>query len=119
MATCKNIAIFGATGMTGLATLAQALDAGYNVTVLVRDPARLPPEHRPARVVVGDVLNPADVDKAVQGQDAVIVILGTRNDLSRAPRLGAPADPGGPRNPLTLRPPHPGEPHIPLTLGDL
>ncbi|XP_068766390.1 flavin reductase (NADPH) [Struthio camelus] len=82
MATCKNIAIFGATGMTGLATLAQALDAGYEVTVLVRDPARLPPEHRPARVVVGDVLNPADVDKAVQGQDAVIIILGTRNDLS-------------------------------------
>uniref|UniRef100_A0A8B9QL17 Biliverdin reductase B n=1 Tax=Apteryx owenii TaxID=8824 RepID=A0A8B9QL17_APTOW len=104
MATCKNIVIFGATGMTGLATLAQALDAGtghrpdprgsrwrwrpapgagwYAVTVLVRDPARLPPEHRPARVVVGDVLNPADVDKAVQGQDAVIIILGTRNDLS-------------------------------------
>nr|XP_048688870.1 flavin reductase (NADPH) [Caretta caretta] len=82
MAACRNIAIFGATGMTGLATLAQALRAGYQVTVLVRDPARLPPEHRPARVVVGDVLNPPDVDKAIQGQDAVIIILGTRNDLS-------------------------------------
>uniref|UniRef100_A0A674JZH5 NAD(P)-binding domain-containing protein n=1 Tax=Terrapene triunguis TaxID=2587831 RepID=A0A674JZH5_9SAUR len=52
------------------------------VTVLVRDPARLPPEHKPARVVVGDVLNPPDVDRAIQGQDAVIIILGTRNDLS-------------------------------------
>uniref|UniRef100_A0A8C4YN85 Biliverdin reductase B n=1 Tax=Gopherus evgoodei TaxID=1825980 RepID=A0A8C4YN85_9SAUR len=82
MAACRNIVIFGATGMTGLATLAQALQAGYQVTVLVRDPARLPPEHRPARVVVGDVLNPADVDKAIEGQDAVIIILGTRNDLS-------------------------------------
>uniref|UniRef100_A0A674K1H6 NAD(P)-binding domain-containing protein n=1 Tax=Terrapene triunguis TaxID=2587831 RepID=A0A674K1H6_9SAUR len=56
--------------------------AGYQVTVLVRDPARLPPEHKPARVVVGDVLNPPDVDRAIQGQDAVIIILGTRNDLS-------------------------------------
>ncbi|XP_025904597.1 flavin reductase (NADPH) [Nothoprocta perdicaria] len=82
MATCKKIAIFGATGMTGLATLAQALDAGYEVTVLVRDPARLPPERSPAHVVVGDVLNGADVERAVQGQDAVLIILGTRNDLS-------------------------------------
>ncbi|KAG8143738.1 hypothetical protein E2320_000928 [Naja naja] len=61
-AACKKIAIFGATGMTGLATLAQALEA--------------------AQVVVGDVLNRADVDRAVRGQDAVIIILGTRNDLS-------------------------------------
>ncbi|XP_063168000.1 flavin reductase (NADPH) isoform X2 [Candoia aspera] len=81
-AACKRIAIFGATGMTGLATLAQALEAGYQVTVLVRDPVRLPPELQPAQVVVGDVLNWADVDRAVNGQDAVIIILGTRNDLS-------------------------------------
>ncbi|XP_006031445.1 flavin reductase (NADPH) [Alligator sinensis] len=82
MATCKNIVIFGATGMTGLATLAQALQAGYQVTVLVRDPARLPPDLRPTHVVVGDVLDPSAVDRAVRGQDAVIIILGTRNDLS-------------------------------------
>ncbi|XP_034294269.1 flavin reductase (NADPH) [Pantherophis guttatus] len=81
-AACKKIAIFGATGMTGLATLAQALEAGYQVTVLVRDPVRLPPDLQPAQVVVGDVLNRADVDRAVRGQDAVIIILGTRNDLS-------------------------------------
>ncbi|XP_032084174.1 flavin reductase (NADPH) isoform X1 [Thamnophis elegans] len=55
---------------------------GYQVTVLVRDPARLPPDLQPAQVVVGDVLNRADVDRAVQGQDAVIIVLGTRNDLS-------------------------------------
>ncbi|XP_026577255.1 flavin reductase (NADPH) [Pseudonaja textilis] len=81
-AAYKKIVIFGATGMTGLATLAQALEAGYQVTVLIRDPVRLPPELQPAQVVVGDVLNPADVDRAVRGQDAVIIILGTRNDLS-------------------------------------
>uniref|UniRef100_A0A673UY44 Biliverdin reductase B n=1 Tax=Suricata suricatta TaxID=37032 RepID=A0A673UY44_SURSU len=79
----KKIAIFGATGRTGLTTLAQAVEAGYEVTVLVRDASRLPPEGpQPAHVVVGDVLNAADVDKTVAGQDAVIVLLGTRNDLS-------------------------------------
>lgn len=56
--------------------------ADYNVTVLVRDPARLPADHKASRVVVGDVLNKDDVKKAMEGQDAVIIILGTRNDLS-------------------------------------
>uniref|UniRef100_A0A8C5N3R5 Biliverdin reductase B n=1 Tax=Leptobrachium leishanense TaxID=445787 RepID=A0A8C5N3R5_9ANUR len=79
--TPKNIALFGATGMTGAVILAQALDAGLKVTALVRDPARLPPDHKPTKVVVGDVLNKNDVAKAVEGQDAVIIILGTRNDL--------------------------------------
>ncbi|KAI1893353.1 hypothetical protein AGOR_G00122850 [Albula goreensis] len=80
--TIKNVLIFGATGMTGLVTLPQAVAAGYNVTVLVRNPARLPADHKASRVVIGDVLNPDDVKKAMEGQDAVIIILGTRSDLS-------------------------------------
>ncbi|XP_063793764.1 flavin reductase (NADPH)-like isoform X3 [Pseudophryne corroboree] len=55
--------------------------AGYNVTVLVRDPARLPANKKPTRIVVGDVLNKSDVSKAVEGQDAVIIVLGTGADL--------------------------------------
>ncbi|PIO36786.1 hypothetical protein AB205_0145110, partial [Aquarana catesbeiana] len=54
---------------------------GYNVTVLVRDPVRLPADKKPTRIVVGDVLNKSDVNKAVEGQDAVIIVLGTRTDL--------------------------------------
>jgi len=56
--------------------------SGYNVTVLVRDLARLPADHKAARVVVGDVLNKEDVKKTMEGQDAVVIILGTRNNLS-------------------------------------
>lgn len=52
------------------------------MTVLVRDPSRLPTDHKASRVVVGDVLNKDDVKKTLEGQDAVIIILGTRNDLS-------------------------------------
>ncbi|XP_063061010.1 flavin reductase (NADPH) [Engraulis encrasicolus] len=78
----KNVALFGSTGMTGLVTLPQAVAAGYNVTVLVRDPARLPAEHKACRVVVGDVLKKEDVKKTLEGQDAVIIVLGTRTDLS-------------------------------------
>ncbi|KAJ7990334.1 hypothetical protein DPEC_G00299220 [Dallia pectoralis] len=78
----KNVALFGATGMTGLATLPLAVAAGYNVTVLVRDPARLPADHKASRVVVGDVLNKEAVKNTMEGQDAVIIVLGTRSDLS-------------------------------------
>ncbi|KAG8550837.1 hypothetical protein GDO81_019615 [Engystomops pustulosus] len=78
----KKVVIFGSTGMTGKVTLAQAVDKGFHVTVLVRDPARLPADKKPARVVVGDVLNKEDVSKAVEGQEAVIIILGTNNDLA-------------------------------------
>uniref|UniRef100_A0A8C9M768 Biliverdin reductase B n=1 Tax=Panthera tigris altaica TaxID=74533 RepID=A0A8C9M768_PANTA len=47
----KKIAIFGATGRTGLTTLAQAVEAGYEVTVLVGEASRLPPEGpQPAHV---------------------------------------------------------------------
>ncbi|NP_001085455.1 biliverdin reductase B L homeolog [Xenopus laevis] len=77
----KNIAIFGATGMTGSVTLAQALNTGYNVSVLVRDPARLPSGQKPTNVIVGDVLNKNDVLKTLEGKEAVVIVLGTRNDL--------------------------------------
>ncbi|XP_048449043.1 flavin reductase (NADPH), partial [Rhincodon typus] len=55
---------------------------GYEVTVLVRDPSRLQAECKGLKVIVGDVLNKEDVQKAVKGQDGVIIILGTRNDLN-------------------------------------
>ncbi|XP_008580856.1 PREDICTED: flavin reductase (NADPH) [Galeopterus variegatus] len=96
----KKIALFGATGRTGLTTLAQAVQAGYEVTVLVRDSSKLPSEGpQPANVVVGDVRQAADVDKTVAGQDAVVVLLGTGNDLSTGPPLC-------PRPSPAPRPPH-------------
>uniref|UniRef100_A0A8C8WX36 NAD(P)-binding domain-containing protein n=1 Tax=Panthera leo TaxID=9689 RepID=A0A8C8WX36_PANLE len=109
----KKIAIFGATGRTGLTTLAQAVEAGYEVTVLVRDASRLPPEGpQPAHVVVGDVLHAADVDKTVAGQDAIIVLLGTRNDLSTEPPL-CPRPTPAPRPPAPPPPPAPPLPPPP------
>ena len=53
----------------------------------MRDPARLPADHKASRVVVGDVLNKDDVKKTMEGQDAVIIILGTRSDLGKSAGL--------------------------------
>uniref|UniRef100_E9PZC3 Biliverdin reductase B n=2 Tax=Mus musculus TaxID=10090 RepID=E9PZC3_MOUSE len=111
--TVKKIAIFGATGRTGLTTLAQAVQAGYEVTVLVRDSSRLPSEGpQPAHVVVGDVRQAADVDKTVAGQEAVIVLLGTGNDLSTEPPL-CPRPLPAPRPPAPPPPPAPPLPPLP------
>lgn len=74
------------------------------MTVLVRDRARLPAlSPPPARVLVGDVRDPEVVAEAVRGQDAVIIVLGTRDDLG----TGSQPDPPGPpsRDPISLGPP--------------
>lgn len=71
-----KIAIFGATGSVGRETVKQALENGYSVTAFVRDPGKLSIEHPNLRFVEGDVLSSEPVEKAVQGQDAVLCILG-------------------------------------------
>lgn len=67
-----------------LTLIRTVLFTGYEVTAFVRNPENLP-ESLAAQVTVkvGDVLDTAAVDEAVNGQDAVIILLGTRNDLSK------------------------------------
>lgn len=50
----------------------------------MRDLSRLPQEYQgKISVIQGDVLNLEDVKKTIDGQDAVIVCLGTRNGLGK------------------------------------
>ncbi|KFM81312.1 Flavin reductase (NADPH), partial [Stegodyphus mimosarum] len=77
----KKVIIFGASGNTGLATVEAALKSGYEVTAFVRDKSKLG-NVVPNHVVEGDVLDKEGVEAAIKGHDAVIVVLGTRNDLS-------------------------------------
>ncbi|MET0402946.1 MAG: SDR family oxidoreductase [Cystobacter sp.] len=70
-----KIVVIGATRGTGKHVVEQALARGHEVTVLVRDPSKL--QAQPTlHVVQGDGRNLADVEKAVQGQDAVITCIG-------------------------------------------
>ena len=75
-----KLAIFGASGRTGMPLLEQALDAGYEVVALVRDPTKMAVQHEKLTLIQGDVMKPADVEKTVQGADAVISVLGHRKD---------------------------------------
>jgi len=71
-----RVLVIGATGGSGRQLVAQALERGYHVTALVRNPARLPARSAGLSVVVGDVLDPPSVVAAVKGQDAVLSALG-------------------------------------------
>jgi len=72
--TC--LLIIGASGGTGRQLVAQALERGYTVTALVRNPAKLNIEHPQLKIVQGDVLDHASVEAAVRGQEAVLCALG-------------------------------------------
>nr|CAD7571084.1 unnamed protein product [Timema californicum] len=79
----KQIAIFGATGQVGLWATRRALALGLSVRVLLREPTRLPEELRSkVDVKQGDATKLEDVQATVEGVDAVLVALGTRNDIS-------------------------------------
>lgn len=86
-----RILILGATGRTGRLVLEEALDRGHEVTALVRDPARL--GETDALVLTGTPYEPGEIDRAIDGCDAVISCLNiSRRSDNPFSRLVAPKD---------------------------
>lgn len=73
-----RVLIVGATGGTGRRLVAQALERGFWVTALVRNPSKLQLEHQRLTVVQGNVLDAGSIDTAMRGQEAVLSALGHR-----------------------------------------
>ncbi len=71
-----RLLILGATGGTGRQLVMQALERGYTVTALVRNPSKLKIEHPQLKILQGNMLDYASVEAAVRGQEAVISALG-------------------------------------------
>lgn len=71
-----KLALFGATGRTGRPLLDMALADGHRVTVLARNPSKLPPGKYSLTIQLGDVLDADAVEDVVFGQEAVISTLG-------------------------------------------
>ncbi|HEX4620778.1 MAG TPA: NAD(P)H-binding protein, partial [Myxococcaceae bacterium] len=82
-----KLTLFAATGGIGRQILEQALDAGHQVTAVVRNPKKL---SRETRVVEADlsVADPASLAPAVAGADGVLSALGpwTRAEVGVATR---------------------------------
>jgi putative NADH-flavin reductase len=80
-----KLAVFGATGPTGLEIVKQALERGHEVTALARDPARLSLQHERLSAIKGDVFDPATLERVISGKDAVLSALGVKVGLTGAP----------------------------------
>ncbi len=94
-----KLLIFGSTGSIGRELVKQALEQGHTVTAFARDPAKFDIKHTNLQVVQGDVMEPASVERAVQGHEAVLCSLGagrkgtvrsegTRNIISAMEKVG-------------------------------
>ena len=74
-----KLVIFGATGTVGCQVVQQALEQGHSVTAFVRNLSKLNIQHPQLSFAQGDVMDASVVEKAIQGQDAVICVLGSKN----------------------------------------
>ncbi|WP_026931591.1 NAD(P)-dependent oxidoreductase [Glycomyces tenuis] len=72
-----KLTVIAATGGIGSAVLAQALEAGHEVTAAVRDPAKVDADVRVVAVDMGRP-DPGALRSAVEGADAVLSGLGPR-----------------------------------------
>lgn len=71
-----KVIIFGATGFSGQAILAETIKQGHEVTVFVRDSSKVKINHNNLRIVEGNVLDSQKVAFVIQNQEAVIQCLG-------------------------------------------
>lgn len=71
-----QITILGSTGQVGKVVIDQALKAGYQIKVLVRDPEKLGDLKEKVQVVTGNLLDEASVEKSLTGSVAVINVSG-------------------------------------------
>ncbi len=72
-----NICLLGATGRVGTVILENALAAQHSVRALVREKSKLAFNNPLLTVIVGNVLDEADLAAAMTGADAVISALNT------------------------------------------
>ena len=79
-----KVTIFGSTGNLGKECLQQCLEAGHEVTVLVRNPSKLPAELKDILTIIeGDALILDCVDRAIPaGTDVVLFAIGVDEKTS-------------------------------------
>ena len=73
-----KVVVIGATGATGLELVARGLEEGHEVTAFARNPAVIDIEDDALERFTGDVLQPAVVEHAIRGKDAVLFAIGPR-----------------------------------------
>jgi len=73
-----KLTIFGGTGEAGKQLIERALVEGNEVVAFARNPSKLALHHEHLTVVQGELYDKAGIERAVNGADAVISLLGPR-----------------------------------------
>jgi len=76
-----NIFIAGANGGIGRQAVEQALQAGHQVTALVRNPAKLQLMHPNLNIIKGDIMQPESFADEMASQQIVLSALGVSGGL--------------------------------------
>lgn len=84
-----KVLVVGASAGSGLATTQALLAHGAEVTALARRPGPLPAQPGRLTWCQGDATCAADLDRAMPGQQAVVVTLGIRESALRVRLLGS------------------------------
>lgn len=81
-----KLIVFGATGRVGKLFVQQAVDKGHEVTVFVRNPAKMSIKN--VEIIQGDAFNAHAVAAAIIGQDAVVSCLGSTEGPGKNNSIG-------------------------------
>ncbi len=79
-----KLVVLGATGGVGLEIIRQAIEHGHAVTAFVRAPDRLKVFGDRISLRKGDLLSGTDLERAIDGHDAVASAFGPRLPISKA-----------------------------------
>ncbi|HEX4022742.1 MAG TPA: SDR family oxidoreductase [Acidobacteriaceae bacterium] len=78
-----KLVVLGATGGIGVEIVRQAMERGHSVTAFVRTPGRLSTLAGQIQLVQGDLLDAAQLGRALEGHDGVLSGFGPRLPLSK------------------------------------
>jgi putative NADH-flavin reductase len=78
-----KLVVLGATGGIGLEIVRQAIEQGHSVTAFVRSPEPLQPFGNRITIKQGDLLNAAELAKAISGHDAILSGFGPRVPIAK------------------------------------
>lgn len=79
-----KLVVLGATGGTGLEVVRQAVERGHAVTAFVRSANRLKSMAHRITITQGNLLNCAELEAAIRGNDAVLSAFGPRLPIAKA-----------------------------------
>ena len=82
-----KIIVFGATGGVGKSVVAQALEAGLEVTAFVRTPSKMDINHENLKLIQGNAFNQEEVSGAIIGHDAVVSCIGSNQGMKESTEI--------------------------------